>query len=137
VSAGGKGLRKTGQVSDRKRTEREPLMTCRNVKDDVETTGVNDCGISSGETCLRPERHPALRWPESVRRRLCGTWEPGAAMRTEKSKWRTHEDERTEALHRGGITRSSDEVPEKRMERRGDVVEPNSTRQPAMGGTDE
>jgi len=58
-------------------------------------------------------------------------------MRAEKSKWRTHKDERTKALHRGGITRSSDEVPEKRMERRGDVVEPNSTRQPAMGGTDE
>ena len=42
-----------------------------------------------------------------------------------------------EALHRGGITRSSEEVPEKRTERRGDVVEPNSTCQPAMGGTDE
>ena len=42
-------------------------------------------------------------------------------MRTEKSKWRTHKDERTKARHRGGITRSSDEVPEKRMERRGDV----------------
>ena len=94
-------------------------------------------GLAPAETCLRTERHPALRWPESVRRRLCGTWEPGAAMRTEKSKWRTHKDERTKALHRGGITRSSDEVPEKRMERRGDVVEPNSTRQPAMGGTDE
>ena len=40
-------------------------------------TGVSYCGISSGETCLRMERHPALRWPESVRRRLCGTWEPG------------------------------------------------------------
>src|SRR6516225_9784684 len=99
--------------------------------------GVSYCGISSGETCLRTERHPALRWPESVKRRWCGTWEPGAAMRTEKSKWRTHKDERTEALHRGGITRSSEEVPEKRMERRGDVVGPNSTRQPAMGGTDE
>jgi hypothetical protein len=37
-------------------------------------------------------------------------------MRTEKSKWRTHEAESSEALHRGGITRSSDEVPEKRME---------------------
>ena len=58
-------------------------------------------------------------------------------MQTEKPKWPTHEDERTEAMHRGGITRSSCEVPEKRTERRGDVVEPNSTRQPAMGGTDE
>ena len=58
-------------------------------------------------------------------------------MQTEKPKWRTHEDERTEAMHRDGITRSSCEVPEKRTERRGDVVEPNSTRQPAMEGTDE
>lgn len=58
-------------------------------------------------------------------------------MRTEKSKWRAHKDERTEALHRDGITRSSEEVLEKRMERRGDVVEPNSPCQPAMGGTDE
>ena len=58
-------------------------------------------------------------------------------MRTENSKWWTHEEKRTEALHRGGITRSSCEIPEKRMERRGDVVAPNSTRQPAMGGTDE
>ena len=58
-------------------------------------------------------------------------------MRTEKSKWRTHEDESTEALPRGGITRSSDEVPEKRTERRGDVVGPYSTCIPAMGGTDE
>ena len=99
--------------------------------------GVNYCGISSGEACLRTERHPALRWPESVSRQLCGTWEPGAAMRTEKSEWRAHEDERTEALHRGGITRSSCEVLEKRMEQRGDVVAPNSTCQPAMGGTDE
>jgi hypothetical protein len=78
--------------------------------------GVSYCGISSGETCLRTERHPALRWPESVKRQMCGTWERGAAMRTEKSKWRTHEDESPEALHAGGITRSSDEVPEKRME---------------------
>jgi hypothetical protein len=31
-------------------------------------------------------------------------------MRTEKSKWQTHEDG-TEAVHRGGTTRSSCEVP--------------------------
>lgn len=58
-------------------------------------------------------------------------------MGTEKSKWRTHKDERTEALPRDGITRSSEEVLQKRMEQRGDVVEPNSACQPAMGGTDE
>ena len=58
-------------------------------------------------------------------------------MRTEKPKWKTHEGERTEAVHRGGTTRSSEEVPDKGMERRGGGVEPNSMSQPAMGGADE
>jgi hypothetical protein len=58
-------------------------------------------------------------------------------MRTEKPKWKTHEGESTEAVHRGGTTRSSEEVPDKGMERRGGVVEPNSMSQPAMGGADE
>jgi len=40
-------------------------------------------------------------------------------MQTEKPKWRTHEDERTEAMHRDGITRSSCEVPEKRTGAKG------------------
>ena len=46
-------------------------------------------------------------------------------MRTEKLKWKTHEGESTEAVHRGGTTRSSEEVPDNGMERRGGVVEPN------------
>ena len=58
-------------------------------------------------------------------------------MVTEKSKWKPHEEESTEAVHRGGTTRSSEEVPEKRTEPRDGVVEPDLTRQPAMGGTDE
>jgi hypothetical protein len=31
-------------------------------------------------------------------------------MSTEKSKWKNHEGESTEAVHRGGFTRSSEEV---------------------------
>ena len=58
-------------------------------------------------------------------------------MRTEKLKWKTHEGESTEAVHRGGTTRRSEEVPDKRMERRGCVMEPDSMSQPAMGGADE
>jgi hypothetical protein len=34
-------------------------------------------------------------------------------MPTEKLKWKTHEGESTEAVHRGGTTRSSEEVPER------------------------
>jgi hypothetical protein len=58
-------------------------------------------------------------------------------MLREKLKWKTHEGESTEAVHRGGTTRSSEEVPDKGMERRGGVVEPDSMSQPAMGGADE
>jgi len=41
---------------------------------------------------------------------MCGTWEPVVPMIREKLKWRTHEGESTDAEHRGGITRISDEV---------------------------
>ena len=58
-------------------------------------------------------------------------------MQTEKLKWKTHKGESTEAVHRGGTTRRSDEVPDNGMERRGGGVEPNSMSQPAMGGADE
>ena len=40
---------------------------------------------------------------------LHGTWEPVVPMTREKSKWRTHKDESTDAGHRGGAARSSDE----------------------------
>ena len=39
-------------------------------------------------------------------------------MLTEKLKWKHHEGESTEAVPRGGTTRSSEEGPEKGMERR-------------------
>jgi hypothetical protein len=40
-------------------------------------------------------------------------------MLREKLKWRPHESESTDAGNRGGLTRSSDEVSEIEMERRG------------------
>ena len=58
-------------------------------------------------------------------------------MQTEKRKWKTHQGESTEAVHRGGTTRRSKEVPYNGMERRGGGVEPNALSQPAMGGADE
>ncbi len=44
-------------------------------------------------------------------------------MKREKSKWRTHEDESTDAAYRGGTARNSDEVLESGMERRGCVIQ--------------
>src|SRR5450759_3584320 len=77
------------QVTDRKRTAREPLMTCRKRRDDVETAGSRYCGNSLDETCLRAGWHPALRWPESVGRRLSGTWEPRLRCKRRSSSGRT------------------------------------------------
>jgi hypothetical protein len=58
--------------------------------------------------CNQTMRPPALKWHDSVTRRLCGTWEPSAPMLTER-----------EAVRRGGSARSSEEVPDKGMEPRG------------------
>jgi hypothetical protein len=45
-------------------------------------------------------------------------------MSTEKLKWKNHKGESTEAVPRGGTTRSSEEVLDKGMEPRGCVREP-------------
>ena len=55
----------------------------------------------------------------NLSRLLCATWEPVALMGREKFKWRTHENESTEAERRGGSPCSSDEVSVMEMERRG------------------
>jgi hypothetical protein len=61
----------------------------------------------------------------------------GLRCKRRSRKWKNHEGESTEAEPRGGATCSSDEVPDKRTERRGCVMEPDSMSQPAMGGADE
>jgi hypothetical protein len=44
-------------------------------------------------------------------------------MTREKRKWRPHERESTEAGHRGGVARSSEEGAVMALERRGDIVQ--------------
>jgi hypothetical protein len=63
-----------------------------------------------------------------------GTWEPSAPMLIEKLKRKTRKSESREAVRRGGATRSSVEVREKRMERRGRVDEVLVVGQPERGG---
>jgi hypothetical protein len=55
-------------------------------------------------------------------------------MLREKSKWRTHKDESTDARHRGGAACSSDEVSVMGMERRGCIVRLYLKDQPVEGG---
>ena len=58
-------------------------------------------------------------------------------MRREKSKGRPSEDESTDARHRGGTARSSEEAPVMGAERRGCVVQGVFMDQPEMGGINE
>jgi hypothetical protein len=56
-------------------------------------------------------------------------------MLREKRKWMTRKRESTDARHRGGAVRSSDEGLVMRLERRGCIIQPGFWGQPEMGGT--
>ena len=69
-----------------------------------------------------------------VRSRLeQGTWEPVASMPREEPKWKPHEGQSTDAGHRGGLARTSAEVPVMGMERRGQITQSRREVNPAMG----
>jgi len=53
---------------------------------------------------------------------VCVTWEPVASMLRETFKWKTHENLSTDARHRGGPARSSDEASVMDVEQRGRIV---------------
>ena len=55
-------------------------------------------------------------------------------MLREKLKWRPHESESTDAGHRGGATRSSDEVSVMEMEQRGCIDQLYDLVNQQMGG---
>ena len=67
-------------------------------------------------------------------RRISGTWEPAITMLTEKPQVEPTRARVRMRDGRDGTARSSDEVPDKGMEPRRCVKEPDSTSQPAMGG---
>ena len=54
-------------------------------------------------------------------------------MLREKRKWRTHERESTDAKHRDGATRSSEEGLVMRLERRGGIAQLYWKDNPEMG----
>jgi hypothetical protein len=94
-------------------------MTCRKRSDEVKTGTESLFRDKLGKNLFLAQRPPALRWRELVMRPLCGTWEPSAPMLTEQLKQKLCESLSREAVRRDGKARSSQEVPEKRMERRG------------------
>jgi len=56
-------------------------------------------------------------------------------MLREKRKWWSHKRESTDAKHRDGVVRSSDEGSVMGLERRGYIVQLYLEGQPEMGGT--
>ncbi len=114
--------RKTCQVESERRAQANRSMKRRKAKLMSKPRSGGCLGISVGETCLLPARHPAFRRRESDVRLVHGTWEPVVSMPREKSKWRPHKDQSTDARHRGGTTRSSEEGCVMRPERRGRVT---------------
>ena len=85
-------------------------MTCRKFKEDVKTAKFHDCGISFDVTCLQAKRHPAYRVLElanEAEMRNVGTCRRDV---NGEAQVETPRGESTEAWHRGGTTRSSDDI---------------------------
>ena len=123
-ASGANGAARPRQVGPVKSNASEPLMTCRNLADDVET----------GDWWLPQDKHGrslylahAASGTKAARARVrlgYGTLEPVVSMLREKPKRKPREGESTDARHRGGTTRSSDEGRVMRLERRGRVIMP-------------
>ena len=94
----------------RRRMKVNSPMTCRKFIEDVKTARFRVCGISFDVTCLQAKRHPAYRVLELASEadtRNVGTCRPDANGEAQVG---TPRGESTEAGHRGGTTRSSDDI---------------------------
>ena len=106
-------------MGDRKMNASEPLKTCRKRRNEDQTEVESLTRDEQRRSLFRTLWPPALRWHESVTLRLSGTWEPSAPMQTEPLKQKTCESQSRDAVRRGGLARSSYEIPDKGMEPRG------------------
>jgi len=135
-ASGVKGAARPRQVRIGKTNASEPLRKCRENIDDVKT-GELKLPWEQCRRCLCVADVTSGIEAAPVRFRLKhGTSEPVVPMRRETSKRRTREDQSTDAGHRGGTTRSSDERRVMRPERRGRVIGLSGNRSTAqVGGT--
>jgi hypothetical protein len=88
----------------------EPLKTCRKRKVTSKPRGSRYLGISSGENLLTARAMSGMKVASVRFGRVHGTWEPVASMPREPSKRKTRKDLSTDARHRGGMARSSEEA---------------------------
>ena len=99
-------------------------MTCRKVQDDVETRRNSLAWDKSGR---RPDFCPdGIRHEGGVTLNQASVWNAGTCRPDAKGEIQVggpYEGESTDAGHRGGATRSSDEGPVMGLERRGRIVQ--------------
>jgi hypothetical protein len=88
----------------------EPLMMCRKRKVMSKPGGSRYPGISSGGDLLTARAASGIKVASVRFGRAYATWEPVASMRREPSKRQNRKDQSTDARHRGGMTRSSEEA---------------------------
>ena len=106
-----------------KANESEPLMKGRKAFQMVSEPGFqNRSGSSVGEDLFATGTTPGLEAARARIRLRHGTLEPVVPMPREKPKRGNREGQSTDAGHRGGTTRSSDEGSVMGLERRGRVI---------------
>jgi hypothetical protein len=88
----------TRQVRAGKANESEPSMTCRKRRDATEN-GLQSLARDRvwGRSLLAAQMVTGMKAARAQLRLLCGTWEPIAPMSRENSKWKTHEEQSTNA----------------------------------------
>lgn len=134
VSELGKGRARPCQVRSEELNESEPPMTCRKRRNDAKTGGESLLRDESGGSLLTAQMASGMKAARTRIRLLCGTCEPVAPMRREKRKWKPHERESTNAGHRDGAIRSSEEGLVMRLERRGCPIWSETREQLETGG---
>ena len=116
----GNGAPGARQVRVAKASGSEPLMTCRNSLDDIETGVEKLLRDEPGGSLPTGQVVSGMKVARARLRFLCGTWEPVASTRRlvglavsrerEIPKQQTCKGLRTDAGHRGGPPRSSDDA---------------------------
>ena len=136
VSVAGKGRKKSCQVRSGETSASEPLMTCRNSQDDVETGGkVVALGMSSGGAL---ESGPSgIRLGGGVNPDQALLWNAGtcrSAVKGEAQAGDPCKGKSTDVEHRDGAVRSRDEGSVTGLDRRDCGNLPRTGGQPETGG---
>lgn len=125
VSESGKGRARPCQVRVEKTSESKPPMNRRKRRNDVKTRWQSLVWDQLGGNLFTVQAASGGRGGVSSMQAL--VWNVGTcvSMPREQLKRTTRESLSTEARHRGGVVRSSDEGSVTEPERRGDIVQPD------------